>query len=60
MLLSTIITLSILAAPQELSISRSLNTAAEISKFNGVEVTINQEELVEIKKKCQKKNRNHY
>ena len=41
MLLSTILSLSILAAPHELSITKSVSTASGIAKFGGVEVTIN-------------------
>ncbi len=48
MLLSTILSISLLASSQELSISKSLDTSPEVASFNGVEVIFNIEDALNI------------
>jgi hypothetical protein len=48
MLLSTLLTISLLAAPQELSITKSIDTPVEIASFNGVEVKFEFEDALNI------------
>jgi hypothetical protein len=45
MILSTIVTLAILTAPQEISISKSLTTPDSVASFNGVVVQIDKESV---------------
>ena len=45
MLLSTILTCSLLAAPQEFSIQQAAKTVDKIANFGGVELQVNQDQF---------------